>query len=222
MALNILDFRLNVIAELPDTKDIFVERLMLDSIQELCRETSCWIEDVTGMLSVADTDSYAVTVTTSNAEMIGVWSAKYDNDTIPKLSPRTLDHGDSRWETRTGTPTGFIYDDDINIRFDITPNTSGKAISVEALIMPNSVDGVVPPRIEKRHKEAVKSYVKWKVYESPKNFNGELAVYFRSDYTKRKNALKIEVARDGADIEVRGRSFVTGGVKSPRSLELNE
>jgi hypothetical protein len=222
MALNILDFRLAVIAELPDTKDIFVERLMLDGIQDLCRETSCWIEDVTGMLSVKDTASYAVTITTSNAEMIGVHQAKYDSDTIEKVSNRTLDHADSRWETRTGSPTAFTYDGDINIRFDVTPNTSSKSISVEALIMPNSVDGVVPPRIEKRHKEAVKSYVKWKVYEAPKTFNGDLAIYFKNDYTRRKNALRVEIARDGADIGVRPRSFITGSVRPPRSVSLGE
>ncbi len=222
MALNILDFRLAIIAELPDTKNIFVERLILDGLQELCRETFCYIEDVTGMLSVKDTASYAVTVVTSNAEIIGINQAKYDSDTIEKVSPRTLDQGDSRWETRKGKPTAFIYDGDVNIRFDVTPNTSGKSISVEAVIMPTSVDGLVPPAIEKRHKEAVKSYVKWKVYESPKTFNGELALYFSKDYTKRKNALKIEIARDGDDIEVRPRSFVTGGVRSPRSIDLNE
>lgn len=221
MALNILDFRLAVIAELPDTKNIYVERLMLDAIQELCRETYCFIEEVTGMLSVKDTASYAVTVTTSNAELIEVRQAKYDTDTIEKISPRTMDHRDSRWEQRTGSPDAFIYDGDVNIRFNVTPDTSGKSISVEAVIMPTSVDGVVPPRIEKRHKEAVKSYVKWKVYESPKNFNGDLAIYFKNDYTKRKNALKVEMARDGEDIEIRGRSFVTGRVRSPRSVTID-
>lgn len=221
MALNILDFRLNVIAELPDTKDIFVERLMLDGIQDLCRETSCFVEEVTGMLSVKDTASYAVTVTTSNAEMIGFWQAKYNNKTLDPITNREMDHRDSEWEQRSGTPDGAIYDGDINIRFNVTPDTSGKAISVEAIIMPNSVDGVVPPRIEKRHKEAVKSYVKWKTYEAPKTFNAELAVYFREDYRVRKNKLKVEIAKDGDEIEIRPRSFVTGRTRSPRSVTVD-
>jgi hypothetical protein len=221
MSLNILDFRINVIAELPNTKDIFVERLILDAIQELCRETSCFIEEVTGMLSIKDTASYAVTITTSNAEMIGMWQAKYNNKTLDPITDRDMDHRDSEWEQRSGTPDGAIYDGDINIRFNVTPDTSGKAISVEALIMPNSVDGVVPPRIEKRHREAVKSYVKWKVYESPKHFNGELALYFRNDYTRRKNVLKIEIAQGGDVIEARPRSFVTGQARSPRFVVVN-
>ncbi len=218
MALNILDFRRSVLAELPETKDIFVERLMLDCIQELCRETSCWIEDVTGMLSVKDTASYAVTVTTSNAEMIGMWQAKYNNKTLDPITDRDMDHRDSEWEQRSGTPDGAIYDGDINIRFNVTPDTSSKAISVEAIIMPDSIDGVVPPRIEKRHKEAIKSYVKWKTYEAPKTFNAELAVYFRNDFTRRKNVLKIEVAKRGDEIEVRPRSFISGRVRSPRTF----
>jgi hypothetical protein len=221
MSLNILDFRLNVIAELPGTKDISVERLMLDAIQDLCVQSHCWIENVTGMLSVKDTASYAVTVTTSNVDLIDIHQAIYDGNTIDATSDRTMDHRDSQWKSRSGSPDAFIYDGDINIRFNVTPDTSSKAISVEAVIMPNSVDGVVPPRIEKRHKEAVKSYVKWKVYESPKTFNGELATYFKEDYRKRKNALKIEVARNGDDIEARPMSFVTGRIRPPRSVAVD-
>ena len=210
MALNILDFRLNVIAELPKTKDIFVERLMLDAVQDLCRETSCWTEEVSGMLSVVDVATYAVTVTTANADMIGLWQAKYNNKTLDPITNRAMDHRDSEWEQRSGTPDGAIYDGDTSMRFNVTPDTSGTPITVEAIIMPNSVDGVVPPRIEKRHKEAVKSYVKWKTYEAPKTFNAELAVYFREDYGRRKNILKIEIAKDGDEIVVRPQSFITG------------
>jgi hypothetical protein len=218
MALNILDFRLNVIAELPKTKDIFVERLMLDAVQDLCRETSCWTEEVSGMLSVVDVATYAVTVTTANADMIGLWQAKYNNKTLDPITNREMDHRDSEWEQRSGTPDGAIYDGDTSIRFNVTPNTSGKSITVEAIIMPNSVDGVVPPRIERRHKEAVKSYVKWKVYISPASFNAELALYFEKDYEKRRNRLKVEIMKDGDEIEVRPRSFVTGRVRSPRTF----
>lgn len=221
MSLNILDFRLNILAELPTNKDVFVERLMLDAIQELCRESHCWIENVTGMLSVKDTASYAVTVTTSNAELINIHQAIYDGNTIDGISDRRMDQRDSQWKSRSGSPDAYIYDGDINIRFNVTPDTSSKAISVEAVIMPSSVDGVVPPKIEKRHKEAIKSYVKWKVFESPKTFNPDMALYFKEDFRKRKNALKIEIARDGEDIEVRGRSFVTGRIRPPRSVAVD-
>jgi hypothetical protein len=220
MALNILDFRLNVIAELPDTKDIYVERLMLDGIQDLCRETSCWIEAITGLYTTADTASYAVSVMTGNTDMIGLWQAKYNSKTLDPITNRAMDHRDSEWEQRSGTPDGAIYDGDNGIRFNVTPDTV-TAYSVEAIIEPNSVDGVVPPRIERRHKEAVKSYVKWKVYESPKAWNPELAVYFKDDYRRRKNSLKIEIAKDGDEIEVRPRSFVTGRVRSPRSVTVD-
>ncbi len=47
MTLSILDMRLTVVADLPDTKDILVEKLMLDGIQDLCRETACLVEAVT-------------------------------------------------------------------------------------------------------------------------------------------------------------------------------
>jgi len=220
MALNILDFKLSVVAEIPKDKNIFVERLMLDAIQELCRESHCWIENVTGMLSVKDTSSYAVTVSTAYAEIINIHQGKYNNETIENISNRTMDHRDSQWEQRSGSPDAFIYDGDINIRFNVTPDTSGKAVSFEAVIMPNNVNGVVPPRIEKRHKEAIKAYVKWKVYESEEHFDANKAAKFERDFTRRKNALKVEIARDGEDIEVRGRSFVSGKVRPPRTFSV--
>jgi len=218
MALNILDFKLSVVAEIPKDKNIFVERLMLDAIQELCRESHCWIETVTGMLSVKDTATYAVTVSTSNAEIINIHQGKYNNETIENISNRTMDHRETNWESRSGSPDAFIYDGDYSIRFNVTPDTSGKAVSFEAVIMPNSIDGVIPPRIEKRHREAIKAYVKWKVYESEKYFDPIKSGKFERDFTRRKNALKVEVARDGEDIEVRGRSFVSGKVRSQRSF----
>jgi hypothetical protein len=220
MSLNILDFRIKIIAELPDTKDIFVEQLMLDGIQDLCRETSCWTESVTGLTTTADTASYAVSVMTANADMVGLWQAKYNNKTLDPISNRAMDQRDSEWEQRSGTPDGAIYDGDNGIRFNVTPDTA-TSYSVEAIIEPNSVDGVVPPRIERRHKEAVKSYVKWKIYTSPKAFNAELAVYFERDYEKRRNRLKVEIAKDGEEIEVKPRSFVVGRVRSPRSVVVD-
>lgn len=221
MSLNILDMRLTVIAELPDTKDILVERLMLDGIQDLCRDTSCLIEPLT-ITSVKDQAIYPMTITTANAEVIGVWQGKYDNATIPITSNAEMDSKDRKWETRTGTPTGLIYDGGTNIRYNTTPDTTGKAIQLEPIIMPDSVDGVVPEKIEKRHQEAVKSYVKWKVYENPTHFNAELLAYYRKDYERRRNRLKIEIMKDGIELEVRPVSFVTGQTVDPIGLGLQE
>lgn len=226
MTLNILDMRLTVIADLPDTKDILVEKLMLDGIQDLCRETSCLIDPFT-TTSVNGTHTYPLTVSGSlpaNTEIIGFWQGKYNSDTLRETSNRSMDQRDRQWETRTGTPTEIIYDGDTNIRFNITPDTTGKAIQLEPILMPNSIDGVVPERIEKRHQEAVKDYVKWKMFGSPgsKLFNMELAKEFKKDYTRGKNKLKIEVAKDGAEIEIRAQSFVTGRRDAPIGFSLQE
>jgi hypothetical protein len=134
-----------------------------------------------------------------------------------------MDLSDRQWETRTGSPNGIIYDGDTSIRFNVTPNTTGKAIQLEPIIMPSSVEGVVPPRIEKRHQEAVKSYVKWKTYEHPGEFfNAELAIYYRKDYERRRNKLKVEVAKDGAEVEARPRSFIYGEPSPPFDISLSE
>jgi hypothetical protein len=222
MTLSILDMRLTVLADLPDSKDILVEKLMLDGIQDLCRETSCLIEPIT-ITSVKDQAIYPMTITTANAEVIGFWQGKYDNVTLGETSNREMDLKDRKWETRTGTPTAIIYDGGTNIRYNVTPDTTAKAIQLEPIIQPDSVDGNVPERIEKRHQEAVKSYVKWKTYESPgKLFNAELAIYYRKDYERRRNRLKIEIAKGGTEIEVQPQSFITGRTRAPIGIGLNE
>lgn len=222
MTLNILDMRRTTLAELPDSKELFVEKFMLDGIQDLCRETACFIEPVT-LTSVKDLSIYPMTITTANAEVIGFWQGKYDNATVKAMSNRQMDNRDRQWETRSGTPNRAIYDGDTSVRFNVTPDTSGKAIELEAIIMPSNVNGIVPPRIEKRHQEAVKSYVKWKVYENPgKFFSIELALRYERDYTRRKNRLKVEVAKDGDEVAARPRSFVYGDREPPFDISLNE
>lgn len=226
MTLNILDMRQTVIAVLPDdTREIPVEKLMLDGLQDLCRETSCLIDPFT-TTSVSGTAIYPLTVSGSlpaNTEIIGVWQGKYDNVTIPIMANRQMDELDRKWETRAGTPTGFIYDGGTNIRFNTTPDTTSKAIQMEPILMPDSVDGIVPEKIEKRHQEAVKDYVRWKVYEKPgKFFNFDLSEQYRFKYEKRRNWLKIEIAKDGTELEVKPRSFVAGNLRGRIGFTLNE
>jgi hypothetical protein len=89
--------------------------------------------------------------------------------------------------------------------------------------MPSNINANVPPRIEKRHPEAVKSYVKWKTYEQPGEFfNVEIAVYYRKDYEIRRNKLKVEIAKDGAEVTARPQSFIYGDPSPPFDISLNE
>ena len=224
MTLNILDMRLTVIADLPDTKDILVEKLMLDGIQDLCRETSCLIDPFT-TTSVNAQAIYPLTISGSlpaNTEIIGFWQGKYDGATLDETSNAEMDQKDRKWEARIGSPTGIIYDGGTNIRYNITPDTTGKAIQLEPILMPDSVDGVVPEKIEKRHQEAVKSYVKWKAYENPKTFNEKLATKFEKDYMRRRNRLKIEIMKDGVELEIQPQSFVTGRRRPGIGIGLQE
>ncbi len=220
MSLSILDFRLRVIAELPDTTNLLVERLILDGIQDLCRETSCYVEAST-TTSVNGTHTYALTPSTSTVEVIGFWQGKYNNFTLPKISNKDMDMRDAQWETRVGSPDALIYDGDEAVRFNVAPDTTGKAIQLEAIIQPSNVDGLVPPKIERRHLEAVKSYVKWKVYEAPKTFNAELAIYFSKDYRNRKGRLNVEIVKGGTELEVTPVSFVTGKVRKVTGVTID-
>lgn len=220
MSLSILDFRLRTIAELPDTKNIYVERLMLDAVQDLCRETHCWTE-VTTDTSVSGTSTYDLTPSTSTISVIDFHEGKYNNVTLPKISNREMDQRDSQWEQRTGTPTAIIYDGDSSIRFNITPDTTGKAIELESVIMPSSVDGLIPPRIERRHTETIKYYVKWKIFEHPETFNPEMAIFFERKYMDARGKLKREVTLDGMNLEVKPRSFVTGGFSPPINMSID-
>jgi hypothetical protein len=223
MSITILDMRLSMIRELPDDPDLYIEQLTLDGIQDLCRKTWCYVEPIT-LTSVKDQAIYPMTITTTDAQVIGFWQGKYNNITLPNVNNRKMDRNDSKFETRTGTPTSIIYNGGSDIRFNITPDTTGKAIQLEPVIMPTAVAATVPEKIELRHQEAVKSYVKWKVYEAPtKFFNVDLLKYYRADYEQKRRALKNEVAQDYiGNIEVEPRSFITGEVNMPVGFSLNE
>jgi hypothetical protein len=69
--------------------------------------------------------------------------------------------------------------------------------------------------------EAVKAYVKWKVFEHPENFNPDMIGYWRRDYEDKRGRLKREVMHDGVVMEVTPRSFVTGRVQSPLSITVD-
>lgn len=222
MTMNILDLRSIVLSEIPESKDLFVEKLLLEGIRDLCRKSYCWKTSIT-RTSVKNQAIYPMTISVANAEIVGFWEGSYDNIKLENLSEREMDERDRRWESRTGTPTGIIYDGNTSIRFNITPDTSGKTINLEPVIAPNDIEGIVPPKIEKRHTETVKDYVKWKVYMMPGAFfNPELAILHRKDYERGRNNLKLEVAKDYSEnTEVRPRSFVTGNISAPIGLPID-
>ncbi len=220
MSLSILDFRLRVIAELPDTTNIFVERLILDACQDLCRETSCYIEAST-TTSTNGTNTYTLTPSTSTVEVIGFWQGKYNNFTLGKISNKDMDLRDAQWETRVGSPDSILYDGDDSIRFNITPDTTGKAIQLEAIIQPSNVDALIPPKIERRHLEAIKAYVKWKVNENPKTFNEKLAAFYEKQYLKRKGRLNVEIIKDGTELGVKPVSFISGKTRNPIGVTVD-
>jgi hypothetical protein len=220
MSLNILDFRIRVINELPPTKDFAVEQLMLEGIQDLCRITHCYIEAST-TTSTVSIPTYALTPSTSTLSVVDFHEGKYNNVRLPKISNNEMDRRDAQWERRSGTPDAIIYDGDSAIRFNITPDTTGKAIQMESVIMPNNVSAVVPPKIERKHTEAIKAYVKWKIFEHPNTFNPDMAVYWRTDYMKRRSELSRQVILDGINMEAVPRSFVTGRVQSPLGVTVD-
>ena len=119
--------------------------MILDGLQDLCRESECYVEAST-TVSINGTATYTMTPSTSTVSVIDFHEGKYNTVSIPKVSNKEMDLRDPQWETRSGTPNGFIYDGDTGIRFNVTPDTAGKAIQMEAVIQPASVDGVVPPR----------------------------------------------------------------------------
>lgn len=220
--MDILELRKSVLIELPESKDSPVEQLMLDGIRDLCKETYCW-KEATTTTSTINQPTYPLTITTTNAEIIGFWEGSYNDVKLDNLSEREMDQRDKSWESRIGTPNGIIYDGNKSIRFNITPNTSSKSIALEPVIAPRNIDAIIPPKIEKRHLETVKDYVKWKIYAKPGVlFNPDLAKDHKADYIRGRNKLKLEVAKDYTEhTEVKPRSFVTGSVSAPVGFPID-
>lgn len=205
----IIDWRRQVLSELPIDEDIFVEKYLIDAIQDLCRKTSCYTENIADT-SVATQGSHTLTITTANASLIRFLYGKYKTITLEAKTRGEMTQLNSKWEEADGTPIYTVYDGGNSVRWSKKPDTTGDAVEFTVAIMPTSIENSdIPTPIENEHLETVKDYVKWKYYLQPQAFNEKLAMYHQKRYEAGRGKLRISVLTGfSGNSQVQHKSFV--------------
>jgi hypothetical protein len=191
----IIEWRQSVLAELPFNEDIFVEKFLMESIQELCRKSQCFTE-VIADTSTAGVPTHSLLPITADSKMVKFLYGKYLNKTLDNKTVGEMTHLNPQWEIGEGTPNYIVYEGGNTIRWSKIPDKTGDAVAFTVSLIPTSItDSDIPQQIEDEHLETVKDYVKWKVYMMPIEgvFNERLAIYHEKRYDNGRSKLRTSV-----------------------------
>ncbi len=190
----IIDWRQGVLSELPVNEDLYVEKFLMQGMQELCRRTQCFTEDIADT-STVDVPEHTLVPVTANSKLVRFLFGKYNNLTLPNKTVGEMIHLNREWETLEGTPPCIVYEGGNTIRWGKIPDTTGDAVEFTVALEPTDiVDSDIPELIEIDHEETIKDYVKWKYYLQPGVLqDAKLALYHKGEYEKGRGKLRISV-----------------------------
>lgn len=190
----IIEWRQKVLSELPTDEDLFVEKYLMDAIQELCKRTGCFTEDIADVSTIA-VPEHTLTPLTANTKFVKFLYGKYKNDILDNKTIGEMKHeSGSDWEVTEGTPLFIVYEGGNTVRWSKIPDTTGDAVEFTVSLMPTDIaDSDIPEKIEDLHLETVKDYVKWKFYLQPTTFQEKLAAYHEKRFEQGRGKLRISV-----------------------------
>ena len=191
----IIEWRQSVLSELPVNEDIFVEKFLMEAIQELCKKSQCLTEDIADT-STIDVPTHTLTPLTADTKLVRFLYGKYLNKTLDNKTVGEMKHLNPEWEIVTGTPSYIVYEGGSTLRWSKIPDKTGDSVTFTVALMPTSItDSDIPEQIEYAHLETVKDYVKWKVYLMPIEglFNEKLALFHKKEYESGRSNLRISV-----------------------------
>jgi hypothetical protein len=166
----------------------------MDAVQELCKRTACFTEDIADV-STLDVANHTLVPVTVNSKFVRFLYGKYKNDILDNKTVGEMKHESGNdWEIRTGTPLFIVYEGGNTVRWSKIPDTTGDAVEFTVSLMPTDIeDSDIPEKIEDLHLETVKDYVKWKFYLQPATFQEKLAAYHEKRYEQGRGKLRISV-----------------------------
>lgn len=190
----IIEWRQKVLSELPTDEDLFVEKYLMDAIQELCKRTGCFTEDIADV-STINVPEHTLTPLTANTQFVRFLYGKYKNDILDNKTIGEMKHESGNdWEITEGTPLFIVYEGGNTVRWSKIPDTTGDAVEFTVSLMPTDIaDSDIPEKIEDLHLETVKDYVKWKFYLQPATFQEKLAAYHEKRFEQGRGKLRISV-----------------------------
>ncbi len=189
----IIDWRQKVLSELPVNEDLFVEKFLMEGVQDLCRRTHCYTEDIVDT-SVATQPTHTLTPVTANAKLGRFLWAKYKDILLDGKTVGEMKALNSQWEITAGTPVYAVYEGGNTVRWSKIPDVTGDAVEFHVSLIPTDIeDSDIPEPIEVDHLETIKDYVKWKYYMQPQVFNAQLSALHKKEYENGRGDLKISV-----------------------------
>lgn len=184
-----------MLSELPFNEDIFIEKYLMEGIQDLCRKSQCFTEAIVGASTDGD-PVHTLTATSAYSKVVKFLYGKYLNRTLENRTVGEMTHRNPQWETNIGTPNFIVYEGGNTIRWSKIPDTTGDSVEFTVSLIPTDIENSdVPRQIEDDHLETVKDYVKWKTYITPLEniFNERLAIYHEKRYERGSDKLKVSV-----------------------------
>jgi hypothetical protein len=189
----IIEWRQKVLSELPINEDLFVEKFLMNGMQELCRRTHCYREVITDV-SAEDQPSHTLVPVTLNTALVRFLYGKYNSVSLPNKTVGEMTHMSKKWESLKGTPPYIVYEGGKTIRWAKIPDTDGHDVEFTVALEPTDIaDSDIPELIEIDHEETIKDYVKWKYYLQPQTLSEKLAMYHKKEYENGRGKLKISV-----------------------------
>jgi hypothetical protein len=190
----IIEWRQKVLSELPTDEDMFVEKYLMDAIQELCKRTGCFTEDIVDT-STTGVPEHTLVPLTANVKFVKFLYGKYKNNILDNKTIGEMKHESGNdWQITTGTPLFIVYEGGNTVRWSKIPDTTGDAVEFTVSLMPTDIaDSDIPEKIEDLHLETVKDYVKWKFYLQPATFQEKLAAYHEKRFENGRGKLRISV-----------------------------
>jgi hypothetical protein len=191
----IIEWRQKVLSELPINEDIFIEKFLMEGIQELCKKSQCFTEIISD-LSTINIPTHTLTPLTADSKFVRFLYGKYLNKTLDNKTVGEMVYLNPEWLIVTGTPNYIVYEGGNTIRWSKIPDKTGDSVTFTVALMPTSIeDSDIPQQIEDEHLETVKDYVKWKVYLMPIEglFNEKLALFHKKEYEGGRSKLRISV-----------------------------
>ena len=189
----IIEWRQKVLSELPINEDLFVEKFLMEGMQELCRTSQCWTEVIVDA-STLDVPTHTLTPVTANSKLSKFLYGSYKGITLEGRTRGEMTHLNPQWESLKGTPPYTVYEGGSIMRWAKIPDTTGDAVTFTVSLEPTDIENSdIPEQIETDHLETIKDYVKWKFYMQPQVFNDKLALMHKQGYIRGKGKLKISV-----------------------------
>ncbi len=189
----IIEWRQKMLSELPINEDIFVEKFLMEGIQELCRKTQCFTEVITDV-SVINVPNHTLTPVTAYSKLHKFLYGSYSGVTKDGKTRGEMNALNRQWEAAEGTPPFTVYDGGSTVRWSKIPDVAGDAVEFTVSLIPTDIENSdIPEPIDDDHLETIKDYVKWKFYMQPVVFNADLAILHKKEYFRGQGKLKISV-----------------------------